>query len=89
MEETERPVYCEMQSQPRPRTGKIPAVTQFAYVARMGREPEPCKRRPIVDKKLEMRCKIEAVFEHYAEQSEYYRRANVAQRIVSAADLQV
>ena len=35
-----------------------------------------------MDKKLEMRCKIEAVFEHYAEQSEYYRRANVAQCII-------
>ena len=35
-----------------------------------------------MDKKLEMRCKIGAVFEHYAEQSEYYRRANVVQRIV-------
>ena len=31
-----------------------------------------------MDKELKMRCKIEAVFEHYAEQSEYYRRANVA-----------
>ena len=38
-------------------------------------------RRPTVDKKLEMRCKIEAVFEHYAEESEYFRRANVAQRV--------
>jgi len=27
-----------------------------------------------------MRLKIEAVFEHYAEQSEYYQRANIAQR---------
>ncbi len=35
-----------------------------------------------MDKKLEMRCKIEAVFEHYAQQSEYYRRANIAQRMV-------
>lgn len=35
-----------------------------------------------MDKTLEMRSKIEAVFEHYAEQSEYYRRANVAQRII-------
>jgi hypothetical protein len=29
---------------------------------------------------LETRLKIEAVFEHYAAQSEYYRRANIAQR---------
>ena len=29
---------------------------------------------------LEMRLKIEAVFEHYAAQSEYYKRANVVQR---------
>ena len=29
---------------------------------------------------LEMRLKIESVFKHYAEQSEYYRRANIAQR---------
>ena len=35
-----------------------------------------------MDKTLEMRRKIEAVFEHYAEQSEYYRGANVAQRFV-------
>ena len=40
------------------------------------------ERRPTVDKKLETRCKIGAVFEHYAQQSEYYRHANVAQRIV-------
>ncbi len=31
---------------------------------------------------LEMRLKIEAVFEHYAAQSEYYKQANVAQRLV-------
>lgn len=35
-----------------------------------------------MDKTLEMRCKIGAVFDHYAEQSEYYRRANVAQHII-------
>ena len=35
-----------------------------------------------MDKTLEMRSKIEAVFEHYAEQSEYYRRANIAQRLI-------
>ena len=35
-----------------------------------------------MDKALEMRSKIEAVFEHYSEQSEYYRGANVAQRFV-------
>ncbi len=29
-----------------------------------------------------MRCKIEQVFEHYAAQSEYHKRANVAQRLV-------
>jgi hypothetical protein len=29
---------------------------------------------------LTMRLKIDAVFEHYAEQSEYYQRANIAQR---------
>ncbi len=29
---------------------------------------------------LEMRFEIEAVFEHYADQSEYYKRANIAQR---------
>jgi hypothetical protein len=29
---------------------------------------------------LEMRLKIDSVFEHYAAQSEYYRRANIAQR---------
>jgi hypothetical protein len=33
---------------------------------------------------LEMRLKIEAVFEHYAEQSEYYKRANIAQRFAMA-----
>ncbi len=30
---------------------------------------------------LEMRLKVEAVFEHYAAQSEYYQRANIAQRL--------
>jgi len=30
---------------------------------------------------LTMRLKIEAVFEHYAAQSEYYKRANIAQRL--------
>jgi hypothetical protein len=29
---------------------------------------------------IEMRLKIDAVFKHYAEQSEYYTRANLAQR---------
>jgi hypothetical protein len=29
---------------------------------------------------LTMRLKIESVFEHYAEQSEYYKRANLVQR---------
>ena len=29
---------------------------------------------------LEMRLKVEAVFEHYAAQSEYHQRANIAQR---------
>jgi hypothetical protein len=31
---------------------------------------------------LTMRLKIDAVFEHYAEQSEYYKRANIAQRLL-------
>jgi hypothetical protein len=31
---------------------------------------------------IEMRCKIEDVFEHYAQQSEYYRRANIQQRFL-------
>jgi len=29
---------------------------------------------------LEMRLKIESVFEHYAAQSEHYKRANIVQR---------
>ena len=29
---------------------------------------------------LEMRVRIESVFEHYAAQSEYYKRANLVQR---------
>jgi hypothetical protein len=29
---------------------------------------------------LTMRLKIDAVFEHYAAQSEYYKRANIVQR---------
>jgi hypothetical protein len=29
-----------------------------------------------------MRCKIDDVFEHYAAQSEYYKRAHIAQRLV-------
>jgi hypothetical protein len=29
---------------------------------------------------LTMRLKIESVFEHYAKQSEYYKRANLVQR---------
>ena len=29
---------------------------------------------------IEMRLKIEAVFEHYAAQSEYYKQANLMQR---------
>jgi hypothetical protein len=28
-----------------------------------------------------MRCKIDEVFEHYAAQSEYYKRANIVQRL--------
>jgi len=47
---------------------------------------QPCatalRWRQTVDKRLEMRCKIDAVFEHYAGQSEYYRRANVVQRLI-------
>ena len=31
---------------------------------------------------IEMRCNIEAVFEHYAQQSDYYRRANIQQRFL-------
>ena len=31
---------------------------------------------------LEMRLRIESVFEHYAVRSEYYKRANLAQRFV-------
>jgi hypothetical protein len=33
---------------------------------------------------IEMRCKVEAVFQFYAQQSEYYKRANIAQRLVMA-----
>jgi hypothetical protein len=29
-----------------------------------------------------MRCKTGQVFEHYAAQTEYYKRANVAQRLL-------
>jgi hypothetical protein len=39
----------------------------------------------VVDKDeayMKVRFKIEEVFEHYATQSEYYKRANVAQRLV-------
>ena len=32
------------------------------------------------DTYLTMRLKIESVFEHYAEQSKYYKRATIAQR---------
>jgi hypothetical protein len=42
--------------------------------------PEP---EAVVDKHeayLEMRLKIEAVFEHYTAQSEYFQRAHIAQR---------
>lgn len=35
-----------------------------------------------LDDYLAMRCKIDEVFEHYAKQSELYRRANIAQRLV-------
>ena len=31
---------------------------------------------------IEMRCNIDAVFEHYAQQSEYYRQANIQQRFL-------
>jgi hypothetical protein len=44
----------------------------------------PGNPEAIVDKHqayLEMRLKIEAVFEHYAAQSEYYQRANIAERL--------
>lgn len=40
------------------------------------------ERRPTVDKTLEMRAETEDVFEHYAQQSEYSRQANVVQRLV-------
>ena len=33
------------------------------------------------DAYIEMRLKIEAVFEHYSAQSEHYKRANIAQRL--------
>jgi hypothetical protein len=33
------------------------------------------------DDSILMRCKIDEVFEHYAAQSEYYQRANIAQRL--------
>jgi len=34
-------------------------------------------------------CKIERAFEHYAAQSEYYKRANVAQRFMMEDSLPV
>jgi hypothetical protein len=36
------------------------------------------------DDYLEMRLTIDAVFEHYGKQSEYYKRANIAQRFAMA-----
>jgi hypothetical protein len=56
------------------------------------RPHEPSHRRPWAelnregplveqnDVYLEMRLKIESVFEHYAAQSEHYKRANIVQR---------
>ncbi len=38
--------------------------------------------KPKTNDYILMRCKIGQVFEHYAAQSEFYRRANVAQRFV-------
>ena len=38
--------------------------------------------KPKADDYILMRCKIGQVFEHYATQSKYYKRANVAQRLV-------
>ena len=35
-----------------------------------------------MDKRLEMRFKIDAVFQHYAQGSEVYRTANIAQRLI-------
>lgn len=35
-----------------------------------------------MDKTLEIQSKIEAVLDYYAEQSEYYRSANLAQRLI-------
>jgi hypothetical protein len=60
-----------------------PHSEPFPAISRTLLCPEPW--RGIVDKHdvdLEMRFKIEAVFEHYAAQSEYYQRANIAQRLV-------
>jgi len=53
---------------------KLPPRAGFWYVRNL---------EAIVDNHgiyLEMRLKIEAVFEHYAAQSEYYKRANIVQR---------
>jgi hypothetical protein len=38
--------------------------------------------KPKSDDYILMRCKIGQVFEHYAKESEYYKRANVVQRLV-------
>jgi hypothetical protein len=38
--------------------------------------------KPKADDYILMRCKIGQVFEHYAKQSEHYKRANIAQRFV-------
>jgi len=38
--------------------------------------------KPKADDYILMRFKIEQVFEHYAVQSEYYKRSNLAQRLV-------
>jgi len=59
-----------------------PALKELPGVSRTLVRPNP---EAVVDKHdayLEMRFKIEAVFEHYAAQSEYYKRANIAQRLV-------
>ena len=61
------------------KTYPLSAITAVAVRTAPWYCPE---RRLTVDKKLEMRCKIGAVLEHYAEQSEYYLRANGADRLI-------
>jgi hypothetical protein len=46
----------------------------------------PGLEEPIMSKAhsayIDMRCNIDAVFEHYAQQSEYYKRANIQRRFL-------